>query len=65
VSMIQEIVTYRCRVCGSTNIIKNGTNRLKQQQYYCKDCGTYRVLVSKREAKKRESGSFSELIKSE
>jgi hypothetical protein len=32
--MIQETVIYSCRVCGSTNIVKNGTNRLKQQQYY-------------------------------
>ena len=38
--MIQK--TYNCRVCGSTNIVKNGTNRLKQQQYHCKDCGARR-----------------------
>jgi len=60
--MIQK--TYTCRVCGSANIVKNGTNRLKQQQYHCKDCGARRVLESKREAKKRKSRSFSRLIKS-
>ena len=63
--MIQKIVTYSCRVCESTNIIKNGTNRLKQQQYYCKDCGAYRVLEPKRDAKKSKSKSFSEPIKNE
>jgi len=61
--MIQK--TYCCRVCGSTNIVKNGTNRLKQQQYHCKDCGARRVLEPKREAKKRKNQSFSGLIKSE
>jgi IS1 family transposase len=31
-------------VGGGTNIAKNGTNRLKQQQYHCKDCSARRVL---------------------
>lgn len=52
--MIQKTITYSCRVCGSENIVKNGTNRLGQQQYHCKDCGAYRVLESKRERKKAE-----------
>ena len=42
--MIQLTITYRCRICGSTNIVRNGTNRCGSAQYYCKDCGTYRVL---------------------
>ena len=54
-SMIQKTITYSCRVCASTNIVKNGTNRLGQQQYHCKDCGAYRVLASRREAKKTET----------
>ncbi|MXZ21016.1 MAG: hypothetical protein F4Y84_10520 [Caldilineaceae bacterium SB0665_bin_25] len=37
--MIQKTITYSCRVCGSTNIVRNGINRLGQQQYHCKDCG--------------------------
>ena len=55
--MIQKTITYSSRVCGSTNIVKNGTNRLGQQQYHCKECNAYRVLESKREAKKRRSPS--------
>ena len=45
--MIQETVTHVCRVCGSTNIVKNGTNRCGNAQYHCKDGGTYRVLTPK------------------
>jgi transposase-like protein len=55
--MIQKTITYRYRVCGSAHIVKNGTNRLKQQQYYCKDCGARRVLEPKRQAKKRNNQS--------
>jgi len=61
--MIQK--AYACRVCGSTNIVKNGTNRLKQQQYHCKNCGAHRVLESKREAKKHKNQSSSVPIKNE
>jgi insertion element IS1 protein InsB len=45
--MIQETTTYVCRVCKSTHIIKNGTNRCGNAQYHCKDCGAYRVLKPK------------------
>ncbi len=45
--MIQETMTHVCRVCESTNIVKNGTNRGGNAQYHCKDCGTYRVLKPK------------------
>lgn len=45
--MIQEILTHVCRVCESTLIVKNGTNRCGNAQYHCKDCGTYRVLKPK------------------
>ncbi len=45
--MIQETMTHVCRVCESTNIVKNGTNRCGNAQYHCKDCGTYRVLKPK------------------
>lgn len=46
--MIQVTITYHCRVCGSTNIVRNGTNKCGNQQYHCKDCGAYRVLEPKR-----------------
>ena len=42
--MIQITITYRCRVCGSPNIVRNGTNRCGSAQYYCQDCGAHRVL---------------------
>ena len=42
--MIQTTTTYHCRVCGSTNIVRNGTNKCGQAQYHCKACGAYRVL---------------------
>jgi transposase-like protein len=45
--MIQETLTHVCRVCESTHIVKNGTNRCGNAQYHCKDCGTYRVLKPK------------------
>jgi IS1 family transposase/transposase-like protein len=54
--MIQETITHICRVCKSTNIVKNGSNRCGNLQYHCKDCGTYRVLQPKilySEAEKR------------
>ena len=43
--MIIETKTYRCSKCESENIIKNGSNRYKNQQYLCKDCGASRVLT--------------------
>jgi IS1 family transposase/transposase-like protein len=45
--MIQVTITYCCRVCGSTNIVKNGTNKCGNQQYHCKACEAYRVLEPK------------------
>src|SRR5262245_22730758 len=45
--MIQVTTTYKCRVCGSENIIKNGRNKAGNAQYHCKDCGAYRVLEPK------------------
>jgi predicted phosphodiesterase len=31
----------KCKVCGSSNTIKNGTAKKIYQQYVCKDCGRY------------------------
>ena len=39
--MIQVITTYKCRVCGSEHIVKNGTNKAGNAQYHCKDCGVH------------------------
>ena len=52
--MIQKIITYVCRVCGSSNIVKNGTNKCGHAQYHCKDCGVYRVLEPVRSHSKEE-----------
>jgi insertion element IS1 protein InsB len=45
--MIEETITYSCRSCGSTHIIRNGHNKCGSPQYKCKDCGTCRVLIPK------------------
>ena len=45
--MIEKIVTYSCRKCGSNNITKNGKNCCGNEQYHCKDCGVYAVLQPK------------------
>jgi len=53
--MIAKI--YSCRDCGSQNIVKNGFNRCRSQQYRCKDCGASKVLnpkVKYTEEKKEE-----------
>ena len=42
--MIRETITYNCRTCGSTNIVRNGTNKCGSPQYHCHSCGAYRVL---------------------
>jgi len=45
--MIPETRTYRCRRCGSGDIVQNGRNRYGNQQYHCKACGAYGVLEPK------------------
>jgi insertion element IS1 protein InsB len=52
--MIQVTITYHCCVCGSTNIVRNGTNKCGSPQYHCKDCKAYRVLEPKRTHEKDE-----------
>jgi insertion element IS1 protein InsB len=49
--MIKATITYRCRLCGSSNIIRNGTNKCGNAQYHCKACGAYRVLRPKADLK--------------
>jgi insertion element IS1 protein InsB len=45
--MITQTLTQVCRSCGSTDIVKNGTNKCGSQQYHCKTCGVYRVMTPK------------------
>src|SRR5574337_749225 len=47
--MIEETITYSCRSCGSTNIIRNGHNKCGNAQYLCKDCRVCRVLTPKQD----------------
>ncbi len=42
--MIQKTITYKCRACHSTHIVKNGHNAQGQQQDWCKECGKRAVL---------------------
>lgn len=42
------IIVHKCHQCGSINIVRNGTNRIGQEQYHCHDCGVFRVLKPKR-----------------
>ncbi len=48
-TMIQATITYKCHVCGSDNIVKNGTNKVGSTQYHCKGCGVHRVLKPKQD----------------
>lgn len=52
--MIINKITYTCRRCDSTNIIKNGHNRYGSQQFRCKDCGKSAVLDPKNSYSKEE-----------
>jgi transposase-like protein len=63
--MIQETRTYRCRRCGSLDIVKNGRNRYGNQQYHCKACGAYGVLEPKvryTEAQKERLRAYQERV---
>ena len=50
-----KIVIHKCHNCGSTNIVRNGRNRLGQEQYHCLDCNAYRVLRPKRKEATKNS----------
>lgn len=56
--MIQKIITYHCRECGSINIVRNGTNKCGSAQYHCQDCGVYRVLEPKHKYTPEERGTI-------
>ncbi len=45
--MIQNVITCECPRCGSTNLVKNGHNRVDSQQAHCKNCLAYFVLEPK------------------
>ena len=45
--MIAKTIVYKCRACGSQNIVKNGHNAYGNQQFWCKACGKRDVLEPK------------------
>lgn len=47
-----------CTKCNSKNIVKNGHNGSGQQQYYCKDCKTHRVLESEKQYSEERKGEI-------
>jgi len=50
---IQAKIAYACRVCGSAQIVKDGTNRRGAQHYICETCGTYNIFEARRAGKSR------------
>lgn len=44
--MITE--SKKCRSCGSTNLVKNGSNGVGNPKSKCKDCGFSGVIETKR-----------------
>jgi len=40
--------TLSCRKCGSTNLVKNGSNGVGNPKSKCKDCGFSGVIQTKR-----------------
>jgi hypothetical protein len=52
--MIQKTRTYRCRRCGSGDIVQNGRNRYGNPQYPCKAYGVLEPKVRYTEAQKEQ-----------
>ena len=49
--MIVTIIVHACPKCGSTNIVKNGTDYKGAQKYHCHTCGAFGTLPAyKRDA---------------
>ena len=48
------IIIFKCHDCGSTNLVRNGRNRLGQEQYHCNDCRCYRVLEPRRQKENKD-----------
>lgn len=57
------IVTYKCRSCGSTNIVRNGTNRCGNAQYRCNSCAVHRVLEPKTRQNKKIDSTKEKVLK--
>ena len=54
--MIQITMTYTCHRCESHDIVRNGTNKCRNAQYHCNECGAYRVLEPNRPYSETEKG---------
>lgn len=57
--MITDEITYTCRRCGSTNLVKNGHNQAGSQQFRCKDCGKSAVLKPQ---KRRNDAEIDQIL---
>ena len=61
--MVQVIITYHYHRCGSTNIVKNDTDKCGNPQYHCKDCGVYQMLEPKGQYTEDEKAIIVEAYK--
>lgn len=43
-----EIIVHKCGRCGSTELVRNGHNRLGQAQYKCLACNCHRILPTQK-----------------
>jgi len=48
----------RCTNCGSDNLLKNGHTKNGKQQFFCKDCGTHRILESEKDYNETRKGKI-------
>ena len=64
--MIIEVKIRRCPNCGSSDIIKNGTDYKGSQKYHCHHCGGYGTLDAKtrysQEEKERVLKAYQERV---
>ncbi|MDQ4078614.1 MAG: IS1 family transposase [Chloroflexota bacterium] len=51
--MIKTVQTHRCPHCGSSDLVKNGTDYKGAQKYHCRRCGAYGTV----EARQRYSAA--------
>ncbi|HXD11618.1 MAG TPA: hypothetical protein VN653_16255 [Anaerolineales bacterium] len=58
---VQAKIAYACRVCGSAQIVKDGTNHRGAQHYICETCGTYNIFEAKRAGKNRRRKKIANL----
>ena len=58
---IQQDITQVCQVCGSSEIVRVGTNRRGKPKYHCQACGAYDVYKSKKASPKHQKRAVESL----